>query len=89
MSVSSISPVVTGNQASVKTSSTAKAESPKADSTNLPQSTSSVVNISNAAKAMLTESTETAAQTAQEARSGDHQAQRQLAKEQAAKPRSI
>ncbi len=39
----------------------------------------------SAAQAALQEATETTAQTAKEARSGDHQAQRLLAKEEAAK----
>jgi hypothetical protein len=42
------------------------------------------VSISNAAKAALKEAMETPTQTAQEARGGDHQAQRLLAKEEAA-----
>jgi hypothetical protein len=47
---------------------------------------SDTVSISNAAKAALQEATETKSQTAKEAQSGDHQAQRLLAKEtQAAK----
>ena len=45
-----------------------------------PKPTTSTVNISSAGKAALQEATETAAQTAGEARSGDHQAQRALAK---------
>ena len=43
------------------------------------------VSISNAAHAALAEATETSVQTAQEAGHGDRQAQRLLAKEQAAK----
>ncbi len=43
------------------------------------------VNISNAARAALAEFAETSVQTAQEAGRGDHQAQRLLATEQAAK----
>lgn len=42
------------------------------------------VQISSAAQAALQEATETAAQTAKEARSGDRQAQKLLAKEAAA-----
>jgi hypothetical protein len=43
------------------------------------------VQISNAAKALVQEATESSAQTAQEARGGDRQALRLLAKEAAAK----
>jgi hypothetical protein len=43
------------------------------------------VHVSTAAKAALQEATETPAQTAKEAQSGDKQAQRLLAKEKAAK----
>jgi len=43
------------------------------------------VSISNAARAMMAEATETSVQTAQEAAKGDRQAQRLLAKETAAK----
>jgi hypothetical protein len=54
-----------------------------------PQSTTSTlrdtVQISNAAQAALKEVTETQAQTAKEASSGDHQAQRLLAIEAAAR----
>jgi len=53
-----------------------------------PQSTASnvqdTVTVSSAAQAALKEATETAAQTQKEAASGDHQAQRLQAKEQAA-----
>ncbi|HZC66276.1 MAG TPA: hypothetical protein VE545_06865 [Candidatus Dormibacteraeota bacterium] len=45
---------------------------------------SDTVTISNAAKAALQEATETKSQTAKEAQSGDHQAQRLLAKENSA-----
>jgi hypothetical protein len=50
-----------------------------------PQATTDTVLISNSAKAMMQEAQETAAQTAQEAAKGDHQAQRMLAKEAAAR----
>ncbi|MDA8327322.1 MAG: hypothetical protein M0033_14095 [Nitrospiraceae bacterium] len=51
-----------------------------------PQQTpNETVQISNAAQAALKELTETQAQTAKEANTGDHQAQRLLAKEAAAK----
>ena len=54
-----------------------------------PQSTTSTtmdtVQISSAAQAVLREAIETPAQTAKEASSGDHQAQRLLAKEAAAR----
>jgi hypothetical protein len=43
------------------------------------------VQISNAAKALVQEATESSAQTAQEARGGDRQALRLMAKEAAAK----
>lgn len=53
-----------------------------------PQSAASTpkdtVQIGNAAKAALQEATETPSQTAQEARSGDHQAQKLQVKEAAA-----
>ncbi len=48
------------------------------------QNSDATVQISNAAKALLEEVTETPAQTAKEASAGDHQAQRLLAKEEAA-----
>ena len=49
-----------------------------------PQQNSNVtVQISNAAKALLVEATETAAQTAKEASAGDQQAKKILAKEAA------
>ena len=52
-----------------------------------PQSSAGdTVQISNAAKALLQEATETPAQTAKEANGGDRQAQRLLAKEAAEKP---
>ncbi len=47
--------------------------------------TTDTVQISSAAKAALAEATETSAQTAKEARSGDIQAKKLLAKEEAAK----
>ena len=51
-----------------------------------PQQTAKdTVQVSSAAQAMLQEATETSAQTAKEASAGDHQAQRLLAKEAAAK----
>jgi hypothetical protein len=54
-----------------------------------PQSTTSIpkdtVQISTAAQTALQEAKETPTQTAQEARSGDHQAQRLLASQAAAK----
>ncbi|MGD0282978.1 MAG: hypothetical protein ABSB95_11520 [Dissulfurispiraceae bacterium] len=51
-----------------------------------PQQTSyDTVQVSSAAQAALQEATETAAQTAKEASAGDHQAQRLLAKEAAAR----
>jgi hypothetical protein len=55
---------------------TAASPVPKANA--LPADT---VTISNAAKAALQEATESKAQTTKEAHSGDHQAQRLLAKE--------
>ena len=50
--------------------------------------TTDAVQISSAALAAFQEATETAAQTAKEAGKGDHQAQRLLAKEAAAKAAS-
>ncbi|HEX4585630.1 MAG TPA: hypothetical protein VH183_12435 [Burkholderiaceae bacterium] len=46
------------------------------------------VSISSAGKAAAAEATETAAQTAKEARTGDRQAQRLLAKEAASHPKA-
>jgi hypothetical protein len=48
------------------------------------RATSDTVQISSAAQSMLKEATETPAQTAQEARNGDSQAQRLFARETAA-----
>ena len=61
-------------------SASSSTESPASSATS-----SYTVSISNAARAMLAEASETSVQTAQEAAKGDHQAQRLLAKETAAK----
>ncbi len=62
------------SQKSVSAKAPAKSRAPK-----------DTVQISSAAQSALQEATETAAQTAKEARAGDHQAVRLLAKEQAKK----
>jgi len=69
-----------GTQAVGGTSSSGQASSSTASA-----QASYTVSISNAARAALAEATETSVQTAQEAGHGDRQAQRLLAKEQAAK----
>lgn len=56
-----------------------------AESKSVTAPSSTVVTISTAGKAALAEATETAAQTAAEARNGDHQAQRLQAKQSAAR----
>lgn len=62
------------------------AAAPQASSKAAPQSSSTdTVQISNAAKALLQENQETPVQTAREARSGDTQAIKLLAREAAAK----
>jgi len=68
-------------------SPTEKKDSPPKQAENKPVSapSSTVVTISMAGKAALAEATETAAQTAAEARNGDHQAQRLQVKQSAAK----
>lgn len=71
-------------QAGATTQTAGTSQSASATSSKTSASTSSyTVSISNAAHAALAEATETSVQTAQEANSGDHQAQRLLAKEQA------
>jgi hypothetical protein len=69
-----------GTQAAAGTSSSGQVSSSTASA-----QASYTVSISNAARAVLAEATETSVQTAQEAGHGDRQAQRLLAKEQAAK----
>ena len=69
-----------GTQSAAGTSSSSKASSSTASA-----QASYSVSISHAARAALVEATETSVQTAQEAGHGDRQAQRLLAKEQAAK----
>jgi len=64
--------------------SSTSASSTKGASSSTPASSYSV-SISNAARAMLAEATETSVQTAQEAAKGDQQARRLLAHEAAAK----
>ena len=69
-----------------QTQPVAKTATSSAKATQSPSKTpTDTVQISSAAKAALQEALETPAQTATEARSGDHQAQRLLAKEAAAK----
>ena len=60
-------------------------ENQKAPPSKTTTKTADSVQISNVGKAAFQEATETAAQTAQEARNGDRQAQRLLAKEEASK----
>jgi hypothetical protein len=57
--------------------------SPKVTTSSAVQTPAYTVQISNAARQMLQETTETPAQTAKEAAGGDRQAQRLLAKEAA------
>lgn len=68
-----------------KTSHTASAGQTSSSSTSTAPASSTKVSISDTARALLAEATETSAQTAKEAGHGDRQAQRLLAKEQAAK----
>ena len=63
----------------------APAAKEKETSESRPKAVTSTVKISNAGKAALQEATETAAQTAREASSGDHQAQRAIEKAAALK----
>jgi hypothetical protein len=90
--VSSVTSAVQAERADVypaQAQSTSKVAADPKSQGSQPQSTASTVkdtvNISSAAKAALQEATETSAQTAQEARSGDLQAQRRLAKAEAAR----
>ena len=69
------------NPAEARTSATITADQKPVK----PVTSQTTATISDAAKAALLESTETPAQTAKEARGNDHQAQRLLAKENAAK----
>jgi hypothetical protein len=69
------------NQPVSKEASTQKSSASKPESTG--STAQDKVNISSAAQAAVQEAMETPAQTAQEARDGDHQAQRLLAKERA------
>lgn len=65
---------------------TGAASKPESKAASAPASTASYqVSISGAARAALAEFTETSVQTAQEANRGDHQAQRLLQTEQAAR----
>ena len=77
---------VAPNTTAQGTQSAAGASSSGKTSSSTPSAQASyTVSISNAAHAALAEATETSVQTAQEAGHGDRQAQRLLAKEQAAK----
>lgn len=89
MSIQSISqstPQATGASIASASSSasTTTASSSSAASTTAPTSSYSV-NISNAARALLAEASETSVKASQEAGKGDQQAQRLLAREAAAK----
>lgn len=80
----SISLVAQANVAAVASNATVKPVNTETPQSN-PQPTAAVtVQISSAGRAALQEATETPAQTAKEAHSGDVQAQRLLAKEAAA-----
>ncbi|RZF25991.1 hypothetical protein EVC45_30310 [Paraburkholderia sp. UYCP14C] len=81
--VTSSSGSTAASTSTVPTSSTSGSSS--TGSTSGTTSSSYTVNISSAARALLAEASETSVQTAQEAANGDHQAQRLLAKETAAK----
>ncbi|TSA50205.1 MAG: hypothetical protein D4R48_02000 [Nitrosomonadales bacterium] len=72
-------------RATTENSTTESQESSKSKPQPSNAKTKDTVNISNASLAALKEATETAAQTANEARGGDHQAQRLLAKQAALK----
>ncbi len=65
-------------------SATASQKSPQEKPTSTPSTNAAAVVISNAGRAALEEATETRDQTAKEARSGDRQAQKLLAKRAAA-----
>jgi pyruvate/2-oxoglutarate dehydrogenase complex dihydrolipoamide acyltransferase (E2) component len=80
-STQAVAPASTNTQAAAQPAKTAApAESPTTSST--PTDT---VTLSSAAQALAKEMSETPAQTAKEAAVGDHQAQRLLAKEMAAR----
>ncbi len=70
------------------TSGAVQNEAPAPTPASIPNQKSSNLQISGAAKKLLQEATETAAQTAAEASKGDPQAKRLLAKEEAAKERN-
>ncbi len=74
-------PAAQSKQVNTKPTQSAPQPTPNAP-TNTPNAT---VQVSNAAKALLQEAIETPVQTAQEARGGDLQAQRLLAREAAEK----
>jgi hypothetical protein len=72
-------------------SASKRAPSAPSDKSQAPSSSApatETVSISSAGKAAAAEATETAAQTAKEARGGDRQAQRLLAKEAASHPKA-
>lgn len=88
--ISSQQPVVATPSTSASTSQPASTAQAGTGTKSTPASSSDKVSISGAARAALlhaalAEATETSVQTAQEANHGDIQAQRLLAKEQAAK----
>lgn len=89
-----ISAISTMSQPEPATAAAVQSPVPAASTQSTSQSTShppangvtDTVSISSAAQAILKEVKETPAQTAQEARGGDLQAQRLLAKEEASQP---
>jgi len=81
----SAQPVASNTTPQGAQSATGVSSSDNASSSSASTQASYTVSISNAAHAALAEATETSVQTAQEAGHGDRQAQRLLAKEQAAK----
>lgn len=76
---------ITSHSATQPSAQTLAAQPAPSKATAQPTTATDTVQISNAAKALLQETVENPAQTAKEARSGDRQAIRLLAKEAADK----
>jgi hypothetical protein len=85
--ITSATPTDPTTASAIQTQTAAKSatKTEKSTPSQPPAATADSVQISNAAQTALKEATETPTQTAKEAQSGDHQAQRLLAKEVAAK----
>ena len=79
-----VSAITSATQPQPVVQSTTSSQKPPQSKPQTPSANTDTVRISNAGRAALQEATETAAQTAKEARSGDRQAQKLLAKEAAA-----